>query len=216
MPDLRQAVTLTRRYQRQLATISARSESAASRLWDDLGSWDEGDVERFGELLTPVAEGAQRAAIATTAGFLSLMVGRPESVDPASILAAVDPRSPFLAYWAALNRGEQWVEAITTGRTRAGTVVLDSITTSARDAAVEVDATEERVTRWERIPGGTACEFCATVAHDRYRTAESASFGHERCNCAVVPVVDGVAPGKVLNRSIDAVERFDDAPVAAP
>lgn len=205
MPDLTQAVRLTRRYQQRLVAIGDQAETRMGSLWDDLGSWDEADVERFILQAGPVTLGVQRAASALTVGYLGLMVGK--QVPTLADFAAPDLRGAFLAYWGSLGRGEQWDRAITTGRTRAGTIGLDAAHTSARDTATVADDSESSIVGWERVPGGVTCEFCATVSTQRYHSAESASFGHERCDCSVVPIVGKNAPGRVINRErLDALK----------
>jgi hypothetical protein len=198
-----QAVTLTRRYQQRLIALATAAAARMSQLWDDQGSWNEADVDRFFALAAPLVAGAQRQGAALTAGYLGLMVGSPvRAADGAKFIEQIDLREPFLAYWAALARGDQWDQAITAGRTRSEDLALDGTNLAARGTATESETNEDRITGWERVPGGVCCEFCATVATQRYRTADSASFGHDRCNCAVIPIVGQLAPGRVINRPL--------------
>lgn len=209
MPSDRQAVELTRRYQRQLALLAARSETALTNIWDGLGSWDDTDVDRFAMQATPTVAGTQRASTALTAGYLALLLGAAVAVAKAFELP--DLRDPFVGYWAALNRGDPWEQAITTGRTRAGTLGVDSVQEAARGTADEIDRGEDRIVGWERVLSGLSCEWCATVATQRYRTAESASFGHQRCDCTVVPIIGRQAPGRVINRGLlDQLKNLGD------
>lgn len=198
-----QAVVLTRRYQRAVRGVASKAAVAVSNVWDGLGSWDEANVDEFTRRATPVVAGAQRQGAALTAGYLGLMLASAVvPVNAAKFLDVTDFRSPFLGYWAALSRGEEWDQAITTGRTRAEDLALDGTTTAARGAATDIDTTEDRISGWERVPGGLCCEFCATVATQRYHSAESASFGHDRCNCDVIPIIGDLRPGRVINRPL--------------
>lgn len=210
--NITQAVALTRRYQHRLATVGTNAGNAITRTWDDQGSWDERDVDAFTARATPIIDGAQRQSAALTTGYLGLLLGTPvNAIDGARFLELIDLREPFLAYWGALAKGADWVDAITAGRTRAEDLALDGSTIAARGAAVEIDTEEDRITGWERVPGGVCCEWCATVATQRYHTADSASFGHDRCNCAVIPIIGRVAPGRVINRPLlDQLKNISD------
>jgi hypothetical protein len=199
---LAEAVRLTRRYSTRLRSTASTAATATATIWDQLGSWDEADIERFTARAAPVVAGAQRSATALAAGYLALLVGdRPVPVDSGPFLDLVDLRSPFLAYWGQLGRGAAWDEAITAGRSRSEQIGLDGTTAAARSTSAEVDRTEERITGWERV-SSDGCEWCALVSTQCYHSAESASFGHARCNCDVIPIVGDLAPGQVINRPL--------------
>lgn len=201
--NLTQSVELTRRYQRQVNAVGANSAAMVARAWDNLGSWDEADVPMFTDATLPIVQAAQRKAAALTAGYLGLLLAKKmPTVDAGRFGDSIDPRSPFLAYWSALNRGDRWEQAITTGRTRAETLALDGTTTAARGTASEIDDQEDRITGWERVPAGMCCEWCAEVSTQQYQSADSADFGHDRCNCGVVPIIGKIAPGRVINRPL--------------
>lgn len=209
---LSQSVILTRRYQQRLNTVSVAAAHRVSSVWDDQGSWDDTDVDSFTARATSIIAGAQRQTSALTAGYLGLLLGtKVPAIDGAKFIDQIDLREPFLAYWAALNRGDDWINAITAGRTRAADLALDGSTTAARSTAAEIDTAEPRITGWERVPGGVCCEFCATAATQRYHTADTASFGHDRCNCAVTPIIGDLRPGRVINRPLlDSLKNISD------
>lgn len=63
------------------------------------------------------------------------------------------------------------------------------------------------ITGWRRVPIGVTCNWCMTVSTQRYRTAESASFGHghkgvDYCDCQVVPIIGDKDVGRVANRPV--------------
>lgn len=183
-----QAAQLARRYQLRLLGLADRAEFTVSKVWDDLGSWDEADIERFAAAAAPIVTGAQRSGAALAVGYLQLLTGSPHAVDIAALAGSTDFKGPFIGYWAALARGETWETAIDSGRTRAGSLAVDGVHTAAREASTVIDKAEQRIVGWERMLSGLACEWCTTVATARYRTAESASFGHERCDCIPTPI----------------------------
>lgn len=213
-----QAVELTRRYQRLLRNATTATAAALAKLWDDLGSWNEDDLDTFTQRSTPLTTGAQRTATALTVGYLGLLLGTQVAAVNADRFAdKLDTLTPFLAYWSGLKNGMPWVEAITAGRTTAGAIGNTAVQSAARGAASEVDQAEERIQGWERVLVGPSCEFCATVATQRYHSAESADFGHghggvDYCDCTIVPIIGKTAPGRVINRPLlDALKNADES-----
>lgn len=64
-----------------------------------------------------------------------------------------------------------------------------------------------RVVGYRRVLTGKSCSWCARVSTQRYLTADSADFGHPRCDCTVIPIVGTRDPGQVLNRDLlDALD----------
>lgn len=197
-------VALVRRFQLQLATVSARTALAVTAAWDALDSYDEADVERFAARAAPAERAGKATAVALAAGFYSLMASvRPAPIPPTAIPVAIDPREPFIAYWRSLKAGKPWEDALLSGRGRAEAVADNLVISSARrtgDAVAEANGLQ--LQGWRRVLTGSSCAWCATVATQRYRTAESADFGHARCDCTAVPIFSNTDPGRVINRPV--------------
>lgn len=157
-------------------------------MWDQLGTYTDEDIERFIVSTAPAIKGAKRATVATSAGFFALATQtRPIAIRPQDV--PVEPRitHPFLATWHALKEDRPYAEAVSAGRSQANAVGFDFVQSTSRrtgDIAAERSGTQ---VRWQRVPGGNACDWCITVAGQLYRTAESADFGHDRCDCAAIP-----------------------------
>jgi hypothetical protein len=165
------------------------------------GSWNEADVDRFFALAAPLVAGAQRQGAALTAGYLGLMVGSPVPPSTREVPRQIDFREPFLAYWAALNRGDRMGPSHhrrphTFRRPRPRRHQL-----AARGTATEIDTNEDRITGWERVPAGVLRVLRhrrhPAVPHRRLRIVR-----HDRCNCDVVPIIGRLAPaGSSTGRS---------------
>lgn len=197
MPPLSEdvAVEVTERFQRQLATIADRAARSSVQAWERLGAWDRGDIDRFVAATTDSFTAARAAATNTSAGYYALLADRPVTVPVVGVSAATD--APFHAYWHALARGHRWSEALATGSTRASSIAADLVTGTSREVANLTAGSD--VVGWRRVLTGTNCTFCATAASQRYRSHDSATFGHDHCDCVVVPIYGGLDPGQVIN-----------------
>lgn len=181
-----QIAELVRRYQARLGQTAATLGTAASEAWANLGSWNKADIERLAAQLAATATAAQAHAAALAVGFVGLAasVSVPSGVTP---LNEIDWAPAFHAYWKSLTNTD-WEEALQAGANAVDAVGFDAVQFAARDAARQVDQREPRITGWQRVPDGGACSWCIEVSGATYHSAESASFGHNRCGCAVVPV----------------------------
>lgn len=174
---------LTRRYQQHLAVTGDRLGATAAQTWDELGSWDEADIETFTARLQPAAVAAQSHAASLAAAFIALATTSP--ITPVTA-PSVDWAPAFFVYWKSLTAGT-WEDALQVGRNQAEALGFDAVQSAARDASAQIDRQQPAITRWARIPDAGACDWCLEVAGDQYLTAESADFGHNRCGCSVVP-----------------------------
>lgn len=173
------------RYQRRLADHRARASAVLVTSWNRLGSWDQADVTRYERQTAPAMAGIKAATVALSAGFLSLYLAQPPvGVDPDNIDVTPDLTGPFHATWHALAIGRPIADALSAGRSVASAAGYDFVQHTSRRTG---DHATPRGTRWRRIPGGNACDWCLLVSRDDYLSAESADFGHQRDDCIVVP-----------------------------
>ena len=98
-----QAVTVTERFQRRLASITDRTTAASLRAWEQLGTWDRVDIARFTDATSDLFVAARTATANTSAGYYALLADRPAVVPAVSTVPATD--APFHAYWHALREG---------------------------------------------------------------------------------------------------------------
>ncbi len=177
------------RYHRRLATLRALVSVGLLNIWDDLDSYTDADLDIFMERAAPLLAGAKAATVATSAAFFALAVGtRPAPVASAEVLTEPRISHPFLATWhAIIKEGRSIDDAIAAGRSQVEAVGFDYVQSTARQTGDHVAKASGRTVKWRRRPGSDACSWCRTVAGQLYRTAASADFGHDRCDCIAVP-----------------------------
>ena len=177
-----------RRYRRQVDARRRRTATALAALWDRFENYDTSDAETFARQAAPMLAGAKTATVATSVAMFGLAVGiRPPSVRAADVDAEPRIDHPFLAFWHALAEGRPRDEALAAGRSQAEAVGADFVQSTARRAGDAAARSSGRSVRWSRRPRGETCQWCIDKARQTYRTARSADFGHDRCDCDVVP-----------------------------
>lgn len=173
----------TRLYLARTQQLADAGGLAVARAWDDLDSYDEDDIEQLQQAAAPAVAVYAEQAAAVTAAYLALALDQA----PIAATAIVEPdwRGPFTWYWRALGNDEPFEQALESGRSRATASGHKAVVSTARRTGDQVDG----VTRWRRVLGGDSCQWCITVAGQLYKTAASADFGHDHCNCGVTPVL---------------------------
>lgn len=193
-------VALTRRRQDALARIRTLTAAQLARRWRTLGSYDKSDQQRWHGVARPIITAGQNQAIDTQLAYLGARLGRPVRFDRKTLLelAAVDLDEPFLALARILSGGGSLAEAVASGLTRAEGLGESAVMWASRAANTAAEP-DERIVGWRRTLGRGSCEWCIQVSRQRYRSAESASFGHQRCSCGVDPIIGDRDPGRTLN-----------------
>ena len=223
-------VAATRTYQEVIAEYALTSSDVLKGLWDSLGSWDEADVARFVAQAQPLIEGVAVASAQASAAFYGVLTGEAATVDTAPIVATIPDklRSPFTAYWHGLTV-RPWAEAVQAGSSAAEAVGANIAHQSARDGMALIQPVGARYGRsldaqgltagkkqWFRVLTGKSCEWCQFFSTLRYYSAESATFGHDHCDCSVVVVTDpksNFAAG--MNEKIRKSSGYDERKIAA-
>lgn len=186
---------LTRRYQAGLVAVSTRAVPIVAAAWAGLDSYDEDVIDEFATAITPTMDAVKRGAVAQSTGYLNALFSTAVTVDAARVSSTFDPRDPFAMVWRGLARGVPWDEAVAAGARQIEATVSHFTMSSARRTGDEYASRAGRdISGWRRVPNRGACEWCQQVAGDHYRSAESADFGHLRCGCTAVPIVDGYDP----------------------
>lgn len=189
-----------RRYQQLIGRYRSRASSVLVALWADISDiTDDAAVAAFIRQATPLLAGVKQATVATSTGFFALAASVPAApLHPDDVPVEPRIRHPFLASWHALNMGREYEDAVRVGQSQASAVGFDFVQSTSRrtgDVFAERSGVEMR---WNRVPSANACAWCQTVAGQTYATAESADFGHDRCDCSIVPA-DVSSVGRVTN-----------------
>lgn len=190
-----QSVVLTERFQGRLATLRDRTGQRSRDAWDRLGSWDRADIDRFARSTDPLFRAARRASVNASAGYYELLTDATVAVGDVALLPQVD--APFLAHWKALKDGSMWADALAVGSARAEALGTDLVTGASREVAAL--SSPAGIVGWRRVLTGNSCDWCGPIARQRYKSAESATFGHDHCDCIIAPIYADRDPGQVIN-----------------
>lgn len=189
-------------FRQRFRAVRLGAGAALARAWDGLPAYDEGNVEEWIRRAAPLLAAAEATTLALTRGAFGVIAGGAAPVRPLDV--EQDLRHPFIGVWRELRRGRPYAEAVKVGRARAVAQADERSVLAQRHVAREFDA-HPGVVGWRRTPHGSTCSWCVVVSTQRYRTAESASFGHghkgvDYCDCDVLPIVGDRDPGRVINR----------------
>lgn len=198
-------VALIQRRQRELAKLRTATAAGLARLWRSLDSYDEGTQSRWRQLAGPLVAAGQGKALDLQLAYLRVVLDGAITFERQALLAGakVELDEPFLALARALKAGRGLEAAIEAGRLRAEGLGESAVQWASRAANEAVEG-DERIVGWTRTLTGLACSWCRDVARQRYRTAESASFGHQRCDCGVDPIIGDSDPGRTVNERLSA------------
>lgn len=191
------------RLQAKLARISGGAARAAGDAWDSLGSWNEADIARLEELGMRIWAAGRRATVPVASAAYSRAVDGATVAVPLDAVAGVPPATAeaFRVMWKQLAEGGAWVDAYASGRSLFQAQHGDAVMQTSRHTGDAWARHAGYSGGWRRTLTGVSCEWCALVSTQTYRTADSASFGHDRCDCGVFPV-GGSADGRVVNRPL--------------
>lgn len=192
---------ITDAYAATVQQLADEAERTLGGLWDGLGSWDEPDTARFRELAKPYLQDVARAAqLAAETYSFELTGAVPE---PATLLvddAGARVLDSFDRYARILGEGGDWESARRSGGRVARIVGHDTAFRSARITLGQLPGTG-----WQRRVTGKSCDWCLSFARIVFDTAAQASFGHDYCDCLVVPTTEAARH----NDQIIGERRFD-------
>lgn len=203
--------------------LAARQQvlSFIQRVWGDLTSWRDADIERFVKAVVPAVTGGQVRTAALTDVYLAAIeaamtglpvrpIGVPSSlVDDEAIrgVKAADVyRRTGPTVWTALGKGVPLAVAAGYGLSRAMSMGATDMQLAKTHASRHVFASKGHVTGYRRVlSGGDVCSYCAGAAGRLYHSADLLPI-HPGCSCSVIPVIGGDDPGG----NVDDVSVTDD------
>lgn len=197
------------------AALTAALIAAIRRILGRFGGWYSGDdITVMAERVTAQVEAAQRQTAALTDAYLSrvssLITGESfPGVGPVDVTGLRKGTSHQAVYGRITNqfrydvsRGIQPAESATRAVERAVAMAETDLDLAQREQAREFMVVRQ-VDGWRRIvhpelsAGGT-CGLCIIAANRVYRREELMAI-HDRCKCTVLPIINGLDPGKTLN-----------------
>lgn len=174
---------------------------AIAAIWQGLGTYDEGDVDRFVDQAVPIVLAGQTQAAALTEAFILRRLGLvPFGLDMAELTGAsvrngVAPeevyKRPFVNVWTALSKQVPWEQAINAGGARATASAEMDIQLTSRATYAAAQRIEPRIRGYRRRADGGACKFCVMVNGAFVKSATAMPL-HNRCGCGLDPVMQDV------------------------
>lgn len=185
-----------------VTAVRARVQTFVSTLWGSLDGWRDADIERFAAAVVPIVLGGQRQVASLTDAYLAQLatLALGERVRPVGIPAAVatgargvDARTvytrPGLTVWNELSQGRPLEQAVKIAHDRAVVLAGTDLQLAKTHSAQFVIDRNDRVTGYERVPDGNACELCLLASTQRYHSGDLMPI-HDRCSCDVNPIFD--------------------------
>lgn len=213
-------------YQGAQTVLRARLAQTVTHSWVSLGSYHKPDIAKFAARTAPVVLGGQKAMSALTVAYLARVraVAKPGS-RPVTVKAAtvtgpdlrggLDPVAEYTrpgeTVWYQLSIGTELAVAIGLGLDRAlqlAATDLQLAKTWTSQAVMRADG----VALYERVPDGTACDYCLGAAQDGPYRSDNLMPIHTHCGCDVAPIYTDTAaqvPTTALDPGADTAPELD-------
>lgn len=196
-PTELEAVELTLAYITELDALAEAVGMALREIFTDLAHTNREDIEAFIAEASPYANAGVAEASDLAAAYLSEVTGA--SITPADLVApTIAWEGPFTRTWHELSEGMPYDQAKESG---ASVAEMTGYSATNDGAMASMGRPGTKVRGWRRVVNVGACEFCQVVGTQLYKTQESATFGHLKCRCTVVPAGDTLDPGKAINKA---------------
>lgn len=170
--------------------LAAETRRRLLAIWDSLAPWDDAALDEFHRIARPLVQASAQVAVELAGTYSAAVFGE---ASPASPLIAQDAAArlfdPLDRITRLLGSGATTEEATAAARSVVDDLGHDTAYRSARQAIAETSPPGKR---WQRRVTGKSCKWCLSLASAVFNTAESATFGHTRCDCIPFPV-DAVA-----------------------
>lgn len=196
-------VLLLAAYQNQLGLVADAASVAVREEWRLLDSADRNLIVEFEKVSRPIVTGARLEGSDLANGLLHELTGEfAKTVDIAD-LAAPAYDAPFLRTWHNLSEGAPWKDAFEGGGSQAEAIGHDAPYDGAN---FRMGNSKLRLVGARRVLSKGACRWCQLASVQKYKSIESASFGHggrhdkRNCRCVAVGIYGKRDPGRTLNR----------------
>lgn len=209
------------------ARIRRSTKDAVQRLWLELGSYNEADVERFVRQAGRIVDGGQRQAVAIANAFIAGRLGKRVKGLPVDSLIGKNARKapkddvyrrPFISLWGGLKEGKSFENAFAEATTLAGTLAATDVQLAARNG-IRSAGRAYNAAGYERVPDGNACDLCLIASTQRYWIEDLMPI-HSNCGCGVEPLSEET--GQVINPDLlqtlndrGAVQKITDQRIAS-
>ncbi len=207
--------TILSTYLAMKATLSAQVVAMVAAAWAELTSWRDTNIDTFAAATVPLVAAGQAQMASLTSGYLAETLGGRAVGVPArdftgaAVRNGADPidvyHRPGIEVWTALSQGTELDQAVAQGARRAQVLALTDLQLASTHTARQVLTSTPHVVGYRRVLAGAhSCDLCTVASTQRYHTGELMPI-HNRCSCAVEPIVAGRDPGQI----IDSTQRPD-------
>lgn len=220
MLDSQQRAALSRAFLAQKSRTTDRLVELAKVRWENLGSYNDGDAERFIELVSPHVLAGRSNIAALTAVYLA----RVAEVDPSTPVDTDTVRGktvdeiyvrPMTTLRTELSRGASFETAFSAATARVASLVSTDMQLSMQQ---QVAASTEAHSAFEggfrrTLTGRENCAKCYIASTQRYHRGNLLPI-HPGCDCGIEALKPGENIGQVieperLQQSHDWVKGFD-------
>lgn len=187
-----------RDYQRAVEQVRSRLLMVADRLWFNMGSYRDRDIDRLVDLIVPHVQAGQiQVANLTEAYFQS--VGSRAGIDVKYVtggrgVPADDVyRRPATTVYTALSQDTPMATAVTEGAARLGSLIATDLQ-MAKVRQAQRSLQSAGITAFIRVlTENENCALCVIASTQRYWTGELSPI-HPGCDCSVDKLPPGFDP----------------------
>jgi len=212
MPATREALA----HKAQIARIKSQASQSYERAWKELGTYNREDLPRLLNATVPIAQAAQRQTVGVTNALIARRLKRqPSQINPLDYMGervrgGVSPEEvyarPLKQYWRMLKKGYTWEQAQSSGLAVASASLASDVMLSMRGTVAGLQLREPGAWGYQRVPGGSACDFCILASTQRYYSGDLEPL-HNNCGCGIDIITAEDDPGRVINpERLEAVE----------
>lgn len=190
----------------QVRALTQRATLLMRQAWWSLEDWHTAD--QFLERIIPIIAGAQLQTASLTDAYLAALLSEamgaviaPVGLAPEQVTnlragtTMLDAYArPFHTVWFEQSKGTEFPEALRLGLERAEHMLTMDIQLARTHAAALILQQTDGVQRYQRVLSGSEnCDICSVAARHIYKTSSLMPI-HTKCDCGVVPVIEGKPP----------------------
>lgn len=185
-------------YQQAVAQIRDRLLMVADRLWFNMGSYRDSDIDRLVSLIVPHVQAGQIQIANLTEAYFQA-VGARAGVDVQYVTGGrgvpVDDvyRRPATTLYTALSQDVPMALAVTEGANRLGSLIATDMQ-MAKVRQSQRSLQSAGITAFIRVlTGSENCALCVIASTQRYRVSDLSPI-HPGCDCSVDTLPPGFDP----------------------
>lgn len=190
-------MNLTEAHRRSQVRIGTETAALIVATWKLLDPSNDASVRRWLAIVTPIiaTQGAKSAQLAGTYYQAMRLVETGEAWTSVPTAEVVEDqiRTALLvtgpvAYRAARGRQIPDREALQGAQRTSARSGMRHALNGGRATLLANVAADDKAIGWQRVAGGTACKFCATLTGNLYREGSVDFRAHDGCACMAQPV----------------------------